>query len=137
MLNLVKNLSYKYDPTASNESDPAVLLIKLAAIIADKNNYNIDKNVLECFPNSVTQEKNARQLFEQLGYTMHWYRGGNAQIAMRWIGDKITYTDEYNNEYPAVFTIPDFTMVCDDENSIIYSIVKGGELPADGTRHVF
>ena len=71
LLDLVKKLTLKWDPSASNESDPGVLLLKLNALIADKCNYNIDKNVLECFPLSVTQDENARQLFEQLGYYMH------------------------------------------------------------------
>ena len=50
LLDLVKKLTYKWDPSISNESDPGVILLKLNAIIADKNNYNIDKNVLEVFP---------------------------------------------------------------------------------------
>ena len=60
LLEYAKKLSYKWDPTASDESDPGVLLLKLDALIGDKCNYNIDKNVLECFPLSVTQTKNAR-----------------------------------------------------------------------------
>ena len=43
LLDLVKKLTYKWDPTISNESDPGNILIKLNAIIGDKNNYNIDK----------------------------------------------------------------------------------------------
>ena len=54
LLDLVKELTNKWDPSISNESDPGVILIKLNALIADKCNYNIDKNVLECFPLSVT-----------------------------------------------------------------------------------
>nr|DAU00280.1 MAG TPA: Baseplate wedge protein [Bacteriophage sp.] len=50
----MKKLTYKWDPSISNESDPGVILLKLNAIIADKNNYNIDKNILETFPLSVT-----------------------------------------------------------------------------------
>ena len=44
LLELAQKLSYKWDPTTSDESDPCVVLLKLAAIVADKNNYNIDKN---------------------------------------------------------------------------------------------
>lgn len=73
LLDLVKKLTNKWDPSLSNESDPGVVLLKLAAIIGDKNNYNIDKNVLECFPASVTQLGNARKLYDLLGYKMHWY----------------------------------------------------------------
>ena len=54
LLDAVKKITYKWDPTISNESDPGVILLKLNAIIADKNNYNIDKNILECFPDTVS-----------------------------------------------------------------------------------
>ena len=54
LLDLVKKLTNKWDPTSSNESDPGVVLLKLWAILADKLNYNRDKNILEAFPLSVT-----------------------------------------------------------------------------------
>ena len=73
-LDLVKELTDKWDPSMSNESDPGVVLLKENAILADKENYNIDKNVLELFPASVSQYGNARQLYDSLGYEMHWYR---------------------------------------------------------------
>jgi hypothetical protein len=41
-LEAAKELARNWDPTISNESDPGVVLLKLNAIIADKNNYNID-----------------------------------------------------------------------------------------------
>ena len=59
-LDLIKKLTYKWDPSISNESDPGVILLKVNAIIADKNNYNIDKNVLENFPETLTQDISAR-----------------------------------------------------------------------------
>ena len=40
LLTLAKKISYKWDPTISNESDPGVILLKLNALICDKNNYN-------------------------------------------------------------------------------------------------
>ena len=54
LLDLVSKLTNKWTPMSSNESDPGVVLLKLGAILSDKNNYNIDKNVLETFPLSVT-----------------------------------------------------------------------------------
>ena len=86
LLDLVKKETAKWDPSASNESDPGVLLLKLNAIIADKCNYNIDKNILECFPVSVTQIQNARQLYEQLGYYMHWYKSADTIVTLKYIG---------------------------------------------------
>ena len=60
LLEAAKNLAKNWDPTISNESDPGVVLLKLSAIIGDKNNYNIDKNVLENYPETYTQEVSAR-----------------------------------------------------------------------------
>ena len=127
LLDLAKKISYKWDPTISNESDPGVVLLKLCAIIADKNNYNIDKNVLECFPLSVSQESNARQLFEQLGYSMAWYRGATTKIALKWAGDA-----PQDSSVPDIYVIPFFTMVSDSANSIVYTIPEQVSLSQNG-----
>ena len=76
LLELTSKISAKWDPVASNESDPGVVLIKLIALLADKLNYNIDANVLEQFPSTVAQFPNAREVFGVLGYNMKWYRSG-------------------------------------------------------------
>lgn len=112
MLDLVKKITYRWDPSISNESDPGVILLKLNAIIADKLNYNIDKNVLECYPESVSQVANARQLYAQLGYYMHWYKAASTIINIKYTGD---LTDGY-------VTIPKFTMVSDYYNEMVYTL---------------
>lgn len=93
LLDLVKKLSNKWDPSLSNESDPGVLLLKLNAIIADKNNYNIDKNILECFPSSVTQEGNARRLYDSLGYRMHWYKSAIVDVDFQLLANEYSITN--------------------------------------------
>ena len=75
ILEKAKQLSPKWDPTVSNETDPGVVLLKELAIGLDKVNYTSDKNALEAFPLSVTQQGSARQLFQLLGYYPHWFRG--------------------------------------------------------------
>ena len=120
LLDLTKELAATWDPTISNESDPGVILLKLNAIIGDKLSYNSDTNVLELFPLSVTQEKNARQLFEQLGYYMHWYKAATTDVSVVWEGTKNS-TLEY--------TIPAFTMVSDYNNTLTYTLIG----PTDGT----
>ena len=135
LLDVVKKLTYRWDPSVSNESDPGVLLLKLNAIIADKCNYNIDSNILECFPETVSQLSNARQLFAQLGYFMHWYNSATSSLSLKYVGNQ--------TDIP-FYTIPKFTMVTDSERSAIYTIVgnDGGDnkltvsdiqLPTDGT----
>ena len=120
LLEYAKKISYKWDPTISDESDPGVVLLKLAAIIVDKNSYNIDKNVLELMPSSVTQSNNARQLFEQCGYTMSYYKSAVGTIELflkKDLGDDIE--EDTDSDY--LYTVPAFTMFSDTENSSTYS----------------
>lgn len=56
LITFAENLSKRYSPMDSNESDPFIVLLKLAAFVADKVNYNLDKNILERFILSCTQE---------------------------------------------------------------------------------
>lgn len=114
LLDLVKQLTYKWDPSVSNESDPGVILLKLNAIIADKINYNIDSNILECFPETVAQLSNARQLFAQLGYMMKWYQSASTIVSLKYIGNETSVPS---------YTIPKFTMLTDTEREVIYSII--------------
>lgn len=114
LLNLVKKLTNKWDPSVSNESDPGVVLIKLLALIADKNNYNIDKNVLENFPLSVTQLGNAQQLYDSLGYRMSWYRSATLDIGFR-----LSSTSSGPVELPILTT-----QVSDSTGSIVYTLLE-------------
>ena len=72
LLKLRDDLTEKW--TSTDEADPGIVLIKEAAQAIDILSYNQDKQILECFPNSVTQLKNARQLYGLVGYKMKWYR---------------------------------------------------------------
>ncbi len=123
MLDLAEKISYRWNPKESNESDPGVVLLKLCAILADKLNYNIDKNVLECFPVSVTQESNARELFAQLGYFMHWYIGASGEIQISWKGEDTGF----------IYNLPRFSMVSNDDNSIVYTLISDVALSSDGS----
>lgn len=116
LLDLTKKLTYKWDPSISNESDPGVILLKLNAIIGDKNNYNIDKNILEAFPETVTQEFSARSMYKQLAYQMPWYQSATTTVSFRWVGETL--------EPNEIVTIPAFTMVTNSDTSIIYTLVE-------------
>lgn len=116
LLDLVKKLTYKWDPSISNESDPGVILLKLNAIIGDKNNYNIDKNVLEVFPETLTQEVSARAMYHQLAYNMPWYRSATTEMTFKWVGEDI--------QAGTRVTIPRYTMISDADSSIVYTILE-------------
>ena len=116
LLEAAKMLAKNWDPTISNESDPGVVLLKLSAIIGDKNNYNIDKNVLENYPETYTQEVSARSQYRQLGYKMPWYRAATVPVSFRWVGEELSlgqyveipkHTLLTNNSGEYVFTLLD------------------------------
>lgn len=109
LVDLVTKLTSRWDPTTSNESDPGVVLLKLMAFIADKNNYNIDKNVLERFPLSATQETSMRQLCEMLGYSMGYYKASETTVSMTYTGAQATFT------LPALGTV-----ISNDDGTICY-----------------
>lgn len=115
-LDLVKSLSPKWDPTISNESDPGVVLLKENAILADKENYNIDKNILETFPDSVSQFGNAKQLYDARGYNMHWYRAATTVINYSYVGTQELAISGVQ--------LPDFTMVSDDSGRYVYTLIN-------------
>lgn len=87
LLTLAKNISYKYDPTASNESDPFIVLLKLLAFATDKINYNVDKNILERFMPSATQESSMSDLTSRLGYNMHYYKSATTSAYFEYSGE--------------------------------------------------
>lgn len=134
LLDLAKSLSYKWDPTVSDESDPAVVLVKLAALMTDKINYVSDKNILEATPWSVTQLGNARAIFDQCGYSMKHYNSATVDLKIRidveptsdtmYQGSVSLNTVSLEDSGERTYTIPRFTMVSDSENSLVYTTVK-------------
>lgn len=109
LLDIAKKLSNKFDPTASNESDPFIVLLKLLAFVGDKINYNVDKNVLERFTTSLTQETSMQDLTERLGYHMHYYNSAVTEV-----------TFNCNKTLAADITIPIFSKLQDSTGEIQY-----------------
>lgn len=141
LLDLAKKLSYKWDPTVSDESDPGVVLIKLAAILADKLNYNIDKNVLELYPVSVTQLANARKLFLDNGYKMQYYQSAVAPLSLHLTSEPEIETADVakllpndsaitpemiksSSEYQRTYIVPKYTMFTDTNSSVVYTLTE-------------
>lgn len=115
LLTLAKQLTNRWDPASSNESDPGNVLLKLAAVVGDKTNYNIDKNVLECFLPSATQETSMRMLTEALGYDMKYYQSAVANVLFKYTG----------NLDGGVITLPKFsTVISNDDNTVYYTLIK-------------
>lgn len=121
LLELVKQLTKKWDPSISNESDPGVILLKLNAIVADKNNYNIDKNILEAFPETVTQDVNARNLYKQLGYSMPWYKSATTTVKVHYSGDELKSEN-------SIIPIKKFTKFTNLKSSVTYTALESANI---------
>ena len=115
ILDLASKLSDIWDPASSNESDPGVVLLKLLAFIADKTNYNIDKEALEAFMASATQEDSMRKLCDMMGYDMHYYRSAETKVSFMWTGDYLS-----TSVGKAQINIPRFTSITNDAQDVNY-----------------
>jgi len=105
VVEFIQKETTRWDPETSNESDPGVVILKVVAFIADKLNYNIDKNALEDFMVSCTQESSMRKLCDMLGYLMKYYVAPTTTITMTYVGEldaPITF-----NRLGTVFTSTD------------------------------
>lgn len=111
LLALVPKLTRKWDPSQANESDPLAVLLKLIAIAQDKANYNIDKNILELYPLSLTQKTSAFNVYDSLGYTMQWYRSGNGSVSLLYQGD-------------GSITVPRFSQLSNNDSSVVFTITS-------------
>lgn len=121
LLDLVKTLTNKWDPSLSNESDPGVVLIKLGALLSDKDNYNADKNVLELFPQSVSQYGNARKIYDIAGYSMDWYMSAITTLNFNYTG-----SDVVSPNFIRLNALS--TMVSDDSGEIVYTLIEDAVL---------
>ena len=127
LLDLAKKMSRRWDPETSNESDPGIVLLKLLGFIGDKLNYNVDKNVLECFMPSCTQESSMRKLCDMLGYEMGYYIAPEAQVTFSYSGDE--------EKWPEGVTFPALsTSVSDDGESVFYVLTEDLSMPVKGDR---
>ena len=96
---MVNELTNLWDAEATNESDPGVVLLKIAAFVADKLNYNIDKNILEAFITSATQETAVRKICDMLGYNIKYYNSATTPVGFMWVGDDLPLYSDGSDKY--------------------------------------
>lgn len=135
LLDTTKKLSNSWDPSLSNESDPGVLLIKENALVADKNNYHCDKNILEAFPLSLTQQASARQLYAIAGYNMHWYQSAVCDVTFNLLKTMDVINTAEGTTLTGI-TIPAGTQVVDSSGEYVYSTLTTSTTLNDGIKKV-
>ena len=117
LIEVSSKLSSRWDPSATNESDPGIVLLKVLTAIADKLNYNIDANTLEAFMPSAAQESSMRKLCEMLGYEMRYYQSASTNVRITFNGTSFPVLNDTG--YSAIY-IDRFTNIQDAESTINY-----------------
>lgn len=128
ILETVPKLTDKWVPSEANESDPLLVLLKELAIFADKNNYNVDKNILERFPATLTQLRSAYNVYDDLGYTPDGYISATTPITINFDNRTDNGIIFGSEKFPAALlpvTLPlRFKMVSDDKSNIVYTLFQ-------------
>lgn len=121
LLDYVKILTSKWNPQTSNESDPGIVLLKLASFMGDKLNYNTDKNVLENFALSCTQESSMRKNLYPLGYSMGYYHSATTMVQFTYLGDMLDPSKGKGRS----FTLPALdTVVTSEDGSVQFVLTQ-------------
>lgn len=137
LLETASKLSERWDPTSTNESDPGIVILKAVTGIADKLNYNIDKNTLEAFMPTAAQEDSMRKLCDMLGYNIKYYRSA--------VADNVTI--KYHNAEPtdeekaalsiengtSGFIIPKFTVLTNIDKDVNYFTIEEKTISAENS----
>lgn len=130
LLALVPKLTAKWNPSEANESDPLAVLLKLITVAQDKVNYNIDKNILELYPLSLTQQVSAFNIYDALGYAFEWYRSATSSAKQKNIAITCSSLPEDIKEKSSI-KLPVFTQLSTDNNEIVYTLTKSIDFTAD------
>jgi hypothetical protein len=117
LIEVASKITERWDPTSTNESDPGIVLLKVLTGIADKLNYNIDKNILEAYMPTAAQMESMRKLCELVGYDIRYYQSAETQVTIRYIGN----TKDKEEKLPETgLAIPKFTTITNAEKDITF-----------------
>lgn len=119
LLEVAGKLSDRWDPTSTNESDPGIVILKALTGIADKLNYNIDKNTLEAFMPTAAQEDSMRKLCDMLGYNVKYYRSAETTVTIKYHSSEPSEAESTAMSTPGLL-IPKFTVITNGDNDINY-----------------
>lgn len=122
LLEVAGKLSERWDPTSTNESDPGIVILKALAGIADKLNYNIDKNTLEAFMPTAAQEDSMRKLCDMLGYNIKYYQAAQVDVSIKYHN-----ADPSAEEAAALqngLLLPKFSVITNTDQDINYFTIN-------------
>jgi hypothetical protein len=119
LIEVASKITERWDPTSTNESDPGIVLLKVLTGIADKLNYNIDKNILEAYMPTAAQMESMRKLCELVGYDIKYYQSAETTARISYTGNT---TDKDSDEYlpDTGLAIPKFTTLTNADKDITF-----------------
>lgn len=129
LIDLFNELTNRYDPSASNESDPMVVFLKLLGFLGDKLSYNTDKSALETALYSATQETSVREITDVNGYNMRYYTSATTPISVMYNGE--VGIDEIGNFKKLKFKAFD-TQFTNEDGDIVYTLIEDLEIADRG-----
>lgn len=109
----VKTLTTKWDPSISDESDPGVVILKAFSLFLDKINYKINYRNSQNSIREVTDIEEAKKIFYDLGYQMKRKKSATGNLSIKYIGDE----DEIGG-------IPMFTQFSNSTGSQNYTSIE-------------
>ena len=126
LLETADKISERWSPAATNESDPGIVLLKVLTAIADKLNYTINKNTLECFMPSAAQEESMRKLCDMLGYNMKYYQSATTEIGITYRASEVSNNETSTAQYstPQSVVLPAFTNFKNEADDVNYFIFE-------------
>lgn len=126
VLDYVKTISTKWDPSVSDESDPGVAILKAFALFIDKIKYQINYRNSQNSVDNVTDKIEGQRLFNQLGYQVKKKRSATGEISVKYIG-----TD--SGTKPLVLNL--FTTFSNQTGSQVYTSIRSfTQIPIGETR---
>lgn len=126
VLDYVKTVSTKWDPSVSDESDPGVAILKAFALFIDKIKYQINYRNSQNSVDNVTDKIEGQRLFNQLGYQVKKKRSAIGEISVKYIG-----TDSETE--PLVLNL--FTTFSNQTGSQVYTSIRSfTQIPIGETR---
>jgi hypothetical protein len=122
LIEVASKITERWDPTSTNESDPGIVLIKVLAGIADKLNYNIDKNILEAYMPTAAQMESMRKLCELMGYDIKYYQSAETTVRISYTGNTTDLSDENDEKLPepSGLALPKFTTITNADKDITF-----------------
>lgn len=129
LMEVASKITERWDPTSTNESDPGIVLLKVLTGIADKLNYNIDKNILEAFMPTAAQMESMRKLCELVGYDIKYYQSAETKVKIKYTGNTSDRSEDNDEKLPEPggLAIPKFTTITNADKDITF--VTTNEIP--------